>query len=161
MYLQKIHRLFRNIDYDNVDNFHLIAISNLQDMERRMERWWEKKFRTPLKPYLDHTSEELYIGYLEDYYEKNPEEIKRFMDSYNNEKVQDWDGKLDDELELAMQAKWKKKKAIDLSQFQSDTKLSEEEEQALLDNLGKDLKKSVVVKNKVVEEEFDDSFLGE
>lgn len=159
MPLTKIHRLFKDVDYDDVDNLHLIAISNVDDTQRRIERWWEKKYRKPLVPYLEHTQEELYVKYLEDYYERNPEEAERFLNSLHN--VPEWDGTMDEEHERQMQARWKKKKQIDLTQFQSDKELTEEEEQAILDNLGKNLIKKVVVKNKSVAEEFEESFLGE
>lgn len=157
--LTKIRRLFKDVDYDDVDNLHLIAISNIQDTQRRLERWWEKKYRTPMRPYNEHTTEELYVEFLEDYYDRNPEEVEKFLNSLKNEP--EWDGKMDAEYERQMQARWKKKKQIDLTQFQSDKQLTEEEEQAIIDNLGAGLTKKIMVKNKSVEEEFAEDFLGD
>ncbi len=159
--LLKINRLFENIEV-NSDNFHRIAISNLENPRRKIERWWAKKYG-PHKKYEEHTLEELVIEYLEDFYENNPEEITKFL---NNEQAQeDWDGQLSPEQEASMQRVWKKKKQIDLSKYKSDIELSEEEEKQLIENLGRNLPpKQVVTKVKdngekvLGDEEFDDNF---
>lgn len=159
--LQKFNRIFDEIDRSNTDNLHLIAISNINSPKRKMERWWEKKYKSPLRQYEDHTIEELIVEYLEDFYDNNPQEIDRFLDSLANQDQEEWNGKMSEDHERAMQARWKKTRQIDLSKFQSDEQLSPEEEKALLDNLGKTVPLKIKVKNVEVDEEFDDNFLGD
>lgn len=124
----------------NNDNLHRVAISNLQDHERQVIRWWCKKYRAPLKPFGEHTIEELMIEMLEDYYERHPQEIERFLDNTSQEP--EWDGTTSPEYEAQIQArlaKINKKRGVDLKKYQSDVELSDAEVRNILDNLGKDL----------------------
>ena len=135
-------------------NLHLIAISNLDSEERRVERWWSKKYGTPIKPYEKHTFEELLVEMLEDYYDNNPEEIKKFTSELVVE--DDWDGSMSQEYEDEIQNRLKKvNRGVSLKKYQSKKVLSGKEEQALLDNLGKGLPKSSVTKRN---DEFEDKF---
>jgi|GEM_PF-7120878 len=148
-------------DFTN-DNLHRIAISNLQDGQRDLERWWAKKYGTPKKAYDEHILEELLIEKFEDYYSQNPDEIARFEDLVAKGKEDDWDGAMSAEHEAGI-AKWlSKKKKVDLSKYQSNDELTEEDEKKILDSLGFNLPKS----SKLVNlgdgdlKEFDDDFLG-
>jgi len=152
-------------NYNN-DNLHRIAISNLESHERRVIKWWCKKYGQPVKPLFDHTMEELIIEMLEDYYDAHPIEIDRFLASENT--GSDWDGEMSDEYEADMQrrlAKINKKNRVDLDKYKSDAGLSPEEEQKILEGLGKELPKSNVKLTKGNEEvitlgqdEFEDAF---
>jgi len=148
----------------NNDNLHRVAISNLQNTERRLERWWEKKFRSPLKEYEDHTYEELLVGMLEDYYESHPEEAERFSSSIFYEEDKEWDGKVSDDYEEMAQRDLKKffeRNKVDLTKYQG-----EEEEDLTEDDLLAQLRRRVPTKDssmghpKSVENdlEFDDDF---
>lgn len=121
----------------NNDNLHRIAISNLRDHERRIIRWWVKKYNQPVKPLEEHTIEELVIEMLEDYYETNPQEIEKFLS--HDAGVQDWDGTMPDEHESRMKKVWAKKPQVDLSAFKDEHALTEEEEAEILANLGRNL----------------------
>lgn len=151
------------------DNLHRIAISNLQDHERRTIRWWCKKYRTPLKPLEEHTIEELVIEMLEDYYDEKPEEILRFQESLLVESGETlWDGRMSGEYEKQVGARLKKlnaKRGIDISKYQSEDELSNDEVQNILDNVGRDLpksraltKKGVVTPPSLGDGEFEDEF---
>jgi len=105
----------------NDDNFHRIALSNLKSPKRRIERWWAKKYRTPAKDFEDHTEEELYIEMLEDFYEKNPKEAKKFWTDMETKMDIGWDGHTSDEYEESMQRRIEElQRPIDISQYQSD-----------------------------------------
>lgn len=110
----------------NNDNLHRIAISNLSDPERRLQRWWERKFRSPLKAYDDYTYEELLVCMLEDFYENNPSEMDKFSASHITTES-DWDGGMPEEYESQIQKSLKgffNKNKVDLTKYQSE----EEEE---------------------------------
>jgi len=147
---------------NNNDNLHLIAISNLDDPKRRMERWWSKKYKTAPKQLEDYTHEELLIEMLEDYYDNNTTEVDRFLaglDDPSNE----WDGSMPADYEKAVKSKLKNffaRNAVDLSKYKSDKKLTPDEEQALLDNLGRRLPKSRVVKQSSPKEKDEYALLG-
>lgn len=157
--------LLRDKSLNNV-NLHRIAISNLQDPERQIERWWCKKYKTPLKPYEEHTIEELMIEMLEDYYDRNPDETKKFLG--REDAIAEWDGTMSPEYEAAMQARLKKvneRNKVDIAKYQTkEENLSEEQVQDILANVGKNLPKSqVVTKLKdgaevLGSDEFDDAF---
>lgn len=144
----------------NNDNLHRIAISNLRDHERRVIRWWLKKYNQPLKPLEEHTIEELVIEMLEDYYEAHPQEIERFMS--HDAGLLEWDGTMSDSHEKRMEKVWKKKPQVDLGKFQDEKELSEEEEAEILANLGRNLpgSKGPKPKEEKVEQslEFEDTF---
>lgn len=139
------------------DNFHRIAISNLEDKERELMRWWCKKYRQPLKPLEDMTLEEIYVEHLEDFYERNPEAIAEF----NGQKIDedDWDGKLPPETEARLK-KFHEKHKVDLSKYKTagDENLSDEECAAILDKVGRDLPGSKVAGPQLRDEEFDENF---
>lgn len=144
----------------NNDNLHRIAISNLSDNERKIARWWSKKYSQPLKSFEEHTIEELVVEMLEDYYEEKPQEIERFLS--HDAGIQDWDGTMSEEYERKMKKRLAKKPQVDLSKFQDEKELTEEEEAAILDNLGRNLPGSSGPKPKEekVEQslEFEDTF---
>jgi len=160
------------------DNLHRIAISNLEDPERLLVRWWARKYRQPQKPFEDHTWEEIFIEQLEDYYAANPVEADRFLAesgvSAQVEDDDDWDGTVPHETENARRAKQAHIKTaghVDLSKYQKDDhKYSDAEVSQIIDNLGKNLPGSRAAKKaktapketKAVQtlggDEFDDLF---
>jgi len=133
-------------------NFHRIAISNLDSTERKIARWWAKKYRTPLKPYRDHTFEELLIEMLEDYYEDHPAERNRFLGQSDD----DWDGRTSPEHERRIQKRLGKIKKVDVSKYQDKEQLSEKDEKLTIENLGMNLPKSRIVKAN--SDEFEEVF---
>jgi hypothetical protein len=144
-------------------NLHCIAISNLDDPSKRIERWWKKKYRTPLRAFDEHTHEELSIEMIEDFYEKHPEEKERFwvgLDAAEEE----WQGETSEEYERQMQERLKKlgvKNRVDLTRFKSEKLLSEDEEEKLLANVGRNLpgsKKVVDQSPSLGEGEFEEEF---
>jgi hypothetical protein len=148
-------------DFTN-DNLHRIAISNLQDGHRDLERWWANKYSIPLKAFDEHTLEELLVEKFEDYYKQNPDEISRFEALAEQTKDEDWDGSTSTEHERGI-AKWlSKKKKVDLTKYQSEEQLTEEEEKKILGSLGFNLPKSsrIVNLNGDGKGEFEDDFLG-
>lgn len=162
--LKRLNWLLRHhYDAFNNDNLHRIAISNLEDGERGLERWWERKFSKPLKEFHDYTYEELVIAQIEDYYSHNPHEIKKF--EMLAERQAEWDGTMPAEHEREMRKRWSKKKQFDLSQWQDEKPLTEEEEKRILADLGKRLPGSKRIVNlgsdEDVDPEFDEQFLGE
>ena len=132
----------------NNDNLHLIAISNLNDPERRIIRWWSKKYKSPQKPLEEHTIEELIIEMLEDYYDNNVTEASRFLEgiesrTYRYEDV--WDGTMPDDYQRNVVAGLKgfyNKNRVDLAKYQSDEELTPEQEEEIVNNLGKNLPRS-------------------
>lgn len=155
--------LLSNEGFNN-DNLHRIAISNLQDHERQVIRWWCKKYRTPQKPFGEHTMEELIVEMLEDFYERNPQEIGKFVARSLEEP--EWDGTMPPEYEAEIQKrleKINKRQRIDIEQFRSDEELSDEEAQKIIDNLGRNLPRSRMMTKKdeadtISEDEFEESF---
>lgn len=144
MKLASLQRLLRNLDLDNVDNLHRIAIENLGDGERRLQRWWAEKYCKPMKAYEEHRIEELTVELLEDFYEKHPEEIQKFLEKEVSEDLE-WDGSMPAEYERQIKRRLDKinqKNQTQLSKYKSDVTLTEAEEKELLDGLGRDLKKS-------------------
>jgi chorismate mutase len=137
---QKLLRLFSSQELSNT-NLHLIAISNLQSHERRVIRHWCKKYGQPEKPLGEHTMEELLVEYLEDYYENNPKEIPKLLNSVMAIDTE-WDGTVSAEYETSMQKRLSKTKKVDLSKWQSDEELTPEQEEEILANLGRNLRKS-------------------
>ncbi len=134
-------------------NLHYIAISNLEDDYRRVRRWWTKKYRRPEKEFEEHTAEELIIEMLEDFYEKNPKAKQKFLEG-EAAREEEWDGTMPESYERMMQERWSKKRVkVDISKWQSDTELSEEEEKRLLDNIGRKLPGSFKVSDQGEEEE--------
>ena len=145
MKLASLQRLLRNLDLDNVDNLHRIAIANLEDGERRLQRWWAEKYCKPMKSYEEHRVEELTVELLEDFYEKHPEEIQKFLEKEVSEEDLEWDGSMPAEYERQIKRRLDKinqKNETKLSKYKSDVTLTEAEEKELLDGLGRDLKKS-------------------
>lgn len=138
----------------NNDKLHLIAINNLDDPEYVLRRWWHLKYRIPPKDIDDYTFEELYVEYLEDRYIDHPKEKQNFLDSIDPE-VADWDGTMSAEYEESVKSFHEKHK-IDLSEFQSDIEMSEEEEEEMLKNLGRNLPGSTHVVGSDIE--FEDEF---
>jgi hypothetical protein len=140
------------------DNLHRIAISNLSDGDRELKRWWTKKYGKPLKDFEDHTPEELLIEMYEDYYAKNPQEVQAFEDIVTRD--DEWDGSMPDDHEFEMKKILDKKGKVDLSKYQTDGDLTEEDEKKILESLGMNLPKSKRVVN-MGEGEFDEHFLGD
>lgn len=135
-------RLSEKTKVYNNDNLHWIAISNLSDYERQLQRWWTKKYKTPLKPMNEHTIEELIIERLEDYYEANPTEVERFIAGQFIDP--EWDGKVSAQHERAILERIKKidtKNRVDISKYQGPD-VSEEEAAKIMADLGLKLPKS-------------------
>jgi len=127
------------------DNLHRIAISNLQNEEYRLKRWWRKKYRIPPKDLDDYTTEELYLEFIEDYYDKNPEKIADF-----EKPVDDW--KVPDHIEELMRKRRAKSKGRKLRKYitLTDKNLTEEQCQEIFDGLGR--------KQKINDDEFEEVF---
>lgn len=142
----------------NNDNLHRIAISNLSIPERKLERWWERKFRSPLKEYEEHTYEELVIKMLEDYYDKNPEEVSRF--EAGEFKDEGWDGTVSKEYEDGVQKNLKRffdKNTVNLEKYQSEDEVDENED--ALDRLRREIPSKGHPKSVTRNEfEFDEDF---
>ena len=144
------------------DNLHRIAISNVTDGDRVLARWWTKKYSTPIKPYSEHTNEELIIEMLEDYYDQNRGEIDRFLDSLHDRTHGEWDGRTSEEYEAQIQKRLSKFKKVDISKYQSDKdkELNQEEEENIIASLGRNLPKSKTIQNNVDvgKDEFEETF---
>jgi hypothetical protein len=145
----------------NSDNLHRIAISNLSSSERRIERWWESKYRTPMKQYDEHTYEELVIKMLEDYYDKNPAEMERFKATDYHGSVEEWDGKVSEEYESAVQKTLEgffNKNKVDLSKYQDDeAEIKDLSDEDILENLRKTFPSRPTPK-RLGEGEFEEDF---
>jgi len=164
--MKNLSELLRNQTFNN-DNLHRVAISNLSDHERRIQRWWCKKYKTPLKDFEDHTIEELVVEMLEDYYDNNPSEIERFLSTEGVDP--EWDGKMSADYEAEIQKRLKKineRNHVDLKKYQTpDENLTDDQIQSILDTVGKNLPKSrMVTKNEDgsmtlgSSDEFEDKF---
>ena len=105
---QMAQKKLPSIQQENNRNLHRIAISNLQDHEKRIVRWWCNKYKVPVKPLEDHTMEELLVEMLEDYYERHPQEIERFYDEESAQQEIGWDGRMSDQYESDMKKRLKK-----------------------------------------------------
>jgi len=161
-----LSKLLEGFEYSN-DNLHRIAISNIADGERTLQRWWQRKYKTSIRHFNDYVREELVIEMLEDFYDNNRTEIDRFYDSLEKEKIAkeaEWNGSVSPEYEAEIQKRISKFKKVDLSAFQSekDKELSKEDEDKILNNLGRNLPKSKMAKEKGVallgSDEFDEEF---
>lgn len=129
----------------NHDNLHRVAISNLESSVRRQEKWWSKKYQTPLKQYEDHIEEELWVEMLEDFYDAHPVEIQRFLDNENVRQVGDWDGRMSDAYEKEIKQKLVKineRNRVDITKYQSSEVLTEAQEKKILESLGMNLPNS-------------------
>ena len=120
---------------DRKNNLHLIAINNLSDTDRILERFWEHKFKIPIKAYGDHTQEELVVAFLEEYYYNNPEEKAKVILASTTAPEDEWTGEMDEEYEAMIQKRLKGNKAI-LSKYQSKEVLTPEKEAEILSSLG-------------------------
>lgn len=139
-YLLRNHR-----PYFNHDNLHRIAISNLDDSTRRQERWFAKKYQKPVKDYHDHHEEDLWVEMLEDFYDAHPVEIHRFMEAESARTNDGWDGRMSSDYEKQIKQKLEKinnRNGVDISKYQSDEKLTQEQEDKILADLGTRLPKS-------------------
>lgn len=137
----------------NADNLHRVAISNLDDQERSLTRWWCNKYRTPPKPLEDYTLEEIYVEHLEDFYERDPRAAKSFLGSVR--KKEDWDGNHAVETERELQARWAKihkRKGIDTDkvlakyQTEADKAMTSEDFTKIMATIGKNLPGSKTVR---------------
>lgn len=156
--MEQLSRLLDGFE-PSYDNLHRIAISNLEgeNFDSWARSWWESKFRQPLKAYDDHTMEELAIKIFEDFYRKNPEEIKKFQ---MGEIKDDWDGTVDAEHEKQIKERIKKidqRNRVDIKKYQSDKVLTEEEEKKILLSLGQKVEDKRML---IGDDEFEDVFGG-
>ena len=95
---------------------------------------------------------------LEDYYDNNPSEIDRFIASMDaNEAAQaNWNGQMPAIYEEAIAKRLKKineRNKVDIKKYQSEEVLSPEQEESILENLGKNLPKSRVLTKRVETED--------
>jgi chorismate mutase len=162
--IKTLHLLLQGNAYNN-DNLHHIAISNLRDHERQIIRWWKAKYRQPEKPLDEHTIEELMVEMLEDYYERHPVEVDRFLAGASG--APDWDGCMSADYEREIQARLKKLnvRPADLKKYQSDVELTPEQEKEIFESLGRNLPKSKALTKRENEpltlgneSEFEDTF---
>jgi len=128
----------------NNDNLHRIAISNLNDEEYKLKKWWHNKYKVPPKPLDDLTIEEVYLDYLEDWYSKDPRRVEDFY--RQTQDFDDWDGELDDATEQRIAARWAKIKehhddgdVLARYRTKGDEDLDDEKVDAILRDLGKNL----------------------
>ena len=135
------------------DALHVVAIGNLKDEERTLKRWWCKKYQTPEKPLEDYRLEELYVEYLEDYYERNPKAAEEFLRRVRGlTKIDtEWDGTSAPGVEEAAakvfeRVRKKRGANFDLSKFQSQDEISDADEKKILDQLGRKLPGSSVTR---------------
>lgn len=160
MTFKSLAELLRECEWSD-ENLRRIAISNLSRGERRLIRWWCNKYKTPEKPLMQHTLEEIAIEMYEDYYEARPEEARQFMAALE---VEDWDGTMSPEYEAQIQKrleKINKRNKVDLSKYQNlDEEITPEQEEMILSSLGRNLPKSRATKPKESDLEFSDEFLG-
>lgn len=135
------------------NNYHEIAISNLQDSEYYLKRWWRKKYQRPSRDRVeDYTFEELYIEMLEDFYEDRPEEVKKFLANKNIIVINsEWDGSTTPEYEKTIGKILGKHNKNYIEKYQSEEEISDKEEEKILENLGKKLSGSKNI-------EFDETF---
>jgi len=155
-----------NRELRNADNLHRIAISNLRDHEHSLRRWWHQKYGKPPKPLDDYTTEELYIEYLEDFYDRNPDEIDKFLAKPSAAQAainEEWDGtekfRGEDEA-LAMLARIRKRqgKTVDLTKYQSDEEVSDEEFAKIFASIGKVQRPKLKGPPALGDDEFEDTF---
>jgi hypothetical protein len=146
-------------------NLHLIAISNLQDPNRLLIRFMMRKYKTPPKPIMDYTAEEIRIEMLEDYYERNPQEAEKLMDSVRQSSlnprydVQEEQTSAEYEKELKLKnKKFFERNKFDLSKWKDERELTKAEEEEIIANLGKDKVKPTHKSSFVSEDEFEDLF---
>ena len=140
------------------DNLHWVAISNLQDEEYKLERWWRKKYKQPPKPLDDYTTEELFIEFLEDFYEKNPEKITEFMQAAECPPEEEKWTVPDHVEELLAKRRTKSKVGGKIAKYfnPNDRNLSDEECQMIFDRIGKAKSKSKEIK--IADDEFEEVF---
>lgn len=139
-------------------NYHKIAIANLEDNELQLRRWWHEKYNIPPKPLDDYRIEELYVEMLEDFYSENPRQLAEMKDKITFQNEPEWDGETTEEYEAAM-APWFEKNKIDISEFQSDEELTSEQEQAIIDSLGKPGPPAVIENHQQFEDdEFEETY---
>lgn len=108
-------------------SYHLIAITNIEDTQHRLSKWWHKKYGIPPKSLEDHTIEELFIEQLEDFYEANPEEIGKLKEMMLVED-DDWDGTMSDEHEKKMKKFAERVGHVDLTRFQKKSEDNKSDE---------------------------------
>jgi hypothetical protein len=144
----------------NNDNLHRIAISNLNNDEKKLIRWWCDRYKQPPKQLDDYTFEELYVEQLEHYYSKNPDKISDFFAKNSQEEEAEWDGRFDGETERRISSFWSKRKSGTIKKYQTDNReYSDEEIEKMLGSVGKHLPGSkTTVEKPIDEEEFDDLF---
>lgn len=98
---------------------------------------------------------------LEDHYERHPDEAERYLSMVEFEEDA-WDGQMSQEYEQEIQRRLQKKPQVDISKYQSDTKLSAQEEKELLESLGKNLPKSKLAQSAPIQvlgnDEFEEDF---
>jgi len=145
----------------NADNLHRIAISNLNDHEHQLKKWWHQKYRVPPKPVDDYTVEELYVEYLEDFYERHPEEIAAFDKARSG--AEEWDGSEkfrgeDEALALLKRVRQRQGKTVDLSKYKTED-VSDEEFEKIVASVGKSKRPKLKVPL-LGEDEFEDDFGG-
>jgi hypothetical protein len=126
------------------NNLHRIAISNLNDEEYKLKKWWHNKYKVSPKPLDELTIEEVYIDYLEDWYAKDPSRVEDFY--RQSQDFDDWDGELDEVTEQKIAARWAKIKEHHddgdvLARYRTDgdKDLSDVQVDAILRDLGKNL----------------------
>lgn len=141
----------------NNDNLHLIAISNLKSDEKQLIRWWCDHYRQPQKALDDYTFEELFIEQLEHYYSKNPDKVSEFFSRRKPE--EEWDGQFDEKTEKEIQRRLKKRPQVDISKYQSDRVVSDEEADRIIASVGKSLPGSKIRHSpRITEDEFEEQF---
>jgi ABC-type nitrate/sulfonate/bicarbonate transport system substrate-binding protein len=125
-----------------------------------------KKYKTPPKPIMDYTAEEIRLEMLEDYYERHPQEAERLLDSVRRRSsfVSANSEEMSEEYDKAIKktyAKFFKRNTFDLSRFKDDRELTPEEEEEIIANLGRKVpskKLPSLSQGLISEDEFEDEF---
>jgi len=148
-----MHHLPWLVQHNN-DNLHLVAISNLEDIEQLVVKWWCKKYRVPERPLNEYTIEELFVEMMEDYYQNNPDIKNKFL--FDMENVDKWDGSIQyDEKTKEKLDSFYKKHNVDISKWQSKENVDEKK---VLDTLGMNLPDSIKKVSLLGGGEFNDSY---
>jgi len=165
--IKNLNKMLTGKLQDNT-NLHYIAISNIEDGENNLRRWWHKKYRIPPKDIEEYTVEELYLEWLEDFYSGDPKRVDEFHTSIEVEAEEEWDGELDIDTQVEIDRRWKSlgveqdKSIIDKYKTDGDEDLSPDEIKNILADVGRDLPGSKSGKDDtapiVSNDEFEDTF---
>lgn len=151
--LRRVRETLRELVEVRVDDqqYHRIAVSNLDDPVHALERHWRERYRVPARGLSDYTLEELYVEFLEDYYAVHPKEADALRLAMAAEEpvvsvtrdAEGWDGRLPDAVEQERQAYWRRRQEqrpylkVDLEQFRSTEEMTPEKARGYFERVGR------------------------